>query len=146
MQVVKLVLWALLLVLLVAFSVANWTTTMSGDQIGVVIWDGIVWDTRLPAVVVIAFALGLIPMWLIHRGEKWRLKRRINALESAQRANSLNYARANTETIRDRDGDGIPDSVDPDPDTHADTGEKAPLAPETDRPSDPPPPPRTEPI
>ncbi|MXP09775.1 LapA family protein [Pseudoblastomonas halimionae] len=135
MQVVKLVLWALLLVLLVAFSVANWTTTMAGDQISVTIWDGIVWDTRLPAVVVIAFALGLIPMWLIHRGEKWRLKRRINALESAQRANSLNYAREHTETIRDRDGDGIPDSVDPQPDTHADTGEHTP-----------PSPPRTEPI
>lgn len=128
MQVLKTILWALLLVVLVAFSVANWEPLVT-----VQIWEGLVVDTKIPALVIVSFLIGFLPMWLYHRGERWRLKRRINALENAQKANSLNYARANTETIRDRDGDGIPDSVDPAPDTHADTGDKtAPPPPKDD--------------
>jgi hypothetical protein len=45
-------------------------------------------ETKIPALVIVAFLLGLVPMWLIHRGTKWRLKRRIAGLESAARANA----------------------------------------------------------
>ena len=78
MQVLKTILWALLLVVLVAFSVANWE-----PQVTVQIWEGIVLDTKIPALVIVSFLIGFVPMWLFHRGEKWRLKRRIAALENA---------------------------------------------------------------
>ena len=50
------------------------------------IWEGLILETKLPALVVIAFLLGLVPMWLIHRAAKWRMARRISALETSVRA------------------------------------------------------------
>ena len=78
MQIVRTILWVLLLVGVLAFSFGNWDR-----QIDVRIWPGIVWDTRVPALVIVSFLLGLIPMWLYHRGVRWRQARRINALETA---------------------------------------------------------------
>lgn len=80
MQIVRTIVWVALLIAFVALTMLNWDT-----QLAVRIWPGIVWDTRLPAVIVVAFLLGLVPMWLIHRGSKWRLQRRINTLENAAR-------------------------------------------------------------
>lgn len=81
MQVVRTIIWVALLVVFVAFTMLNWDKALT-----VRIWPEIVWDTRLPAVVVVSFLLGLIPMWLIHRGSKWRLQRRIAGLEAAARS------------------------------------------------------------
>ena len=78
MQIVRTILWVLLLVGVIAFSFGNWDR-----QIDVRIWPGIVWDTRVPALVIVSFLLGLIPMWLYHRGAMWRQSRRITALETA---------------------------------------------------------------
>lgn len=78
MQIVRTILWVLLLVGVIAFSFGNWDR-----QIDVRIWPGIVWDTRVPALVIVSFLLGLVPMWIYHRGVRWRQGRRINALETA---------------------------------------------------------------
>ena len=80
MQIVRTIIWVALLVVFVAFTVLNWDKALS-----VHIWPELIWDTRLPAVVVVSFLLGLIPMWMIHRGSKWRLQRRISNLEAAAR-------------------------------------------------------------
>ncbi|TMM50140.1 DUF1049 domain-containing protein [Qipengyuania marisflavi] len=77
MQIVRTILWAVLLFALVAFSFFNW------KPVEVQIWSDLVLETKLPALVVVAFLLGLVPMWLLHRGSKWRLTRRITALETA---------------------------------------------------------------
>ncbi|HTM95483.1 MAG TPA: DUF1049 domain-containing protein [Croceibacterium sp.] len=79
MKYVRMIVWILVLVALVAFSVANW------QPVEVKIWDSLVLETKIPALVILAFLLGLVPMWLIHRGVRWRLERRISGLESAQR-------------------------------------------------------------
>lgn len=78
MAIVRTILWVLILVGLLLFSWTNWQPGIS-----VRIWSNLVVDTRLPAVVVVAFLLGLIPMWLFHRGVIWRLNRRIRHLETA---------------------------------------------------------------
>lgn len=79
MKYVRVIVWVLVLVALVAFSVANWT------EVNVRIWDGFVWDTKLPAPLILAFLLGLVPMWVIHRSVRWRLERRLAGLETAHR-------------------------------------------------------------
>ena len=84
MQIVRTIVWVLLLVALLIFSINNW------NPVEVKIWEGLVLETKIPALVMIAFLLGLVPMWLIHRGVRWRLERRISALESATR--SINAA------------------------------------------------------
>ena len=78
MQVVRTILWVLLLVGILAFSFGNWDR-----EIDVRIWPGIVWDTRVPALVIVSFLLGLVPTWLYHRSVRWRQSRRIAALETA---------------------------------------------------------------
>lgn len=80
MQFLRSLFWIALLIVVVILTVLNWETTLAMN-----IWPGYVWDTRLPAVIVVAFLLGLLPTWLIHRGTKWRLERRISHLETAAR-------------------------------------------------------------
>ena len=80
MQIIRTIIWVPVLVPLLAFAIANWT------PVSVKIWDGIVLETKIPALVIIAFLAGLVPMWLVHRGAKWRLGRRIATLESAIRS------------------------------------------------------------
>lgn len=77
MQIVRTIVWALLLFALLAFSFFNW------KPVEVQIWSNMVLETKLPALVIVAFLLGLVPMWLIHRTSKWRASRRISALETA---------------------------------------------------------------
>ncbi|MEO0462136.1 MAG: LapA family protein [Pseudomonadota bacterium] len=83
MQIVRTIIWVLIAAALVLFSVFNWKSAE------VTIWDGIIWETRLPAVVIIAFLMGLVPMWLYHRGSKWSLNRRIRSLENSIKSNAL---------------------------------------------------------
>ncbi len=80
MQIVRTVIWVLLLVALAIFSYANWI------PVSVRIWDNLLVDTMLPAIVVVSFLIGFVPMWLYHRASKWQNARRIAALESAARA------------------------------------------------------------
>ena len=80
MQIVRTIGWVLLLFSLLAFSFFNW------KPVEVQIWSNLVLETKLPALVVVSFLLGLVPMWLVHRASKWRAQRRINALEAATRA------------------------------------------------------------
>ncbi len=78
MQIFRTLLWVLLLAGVLMFSFGNWD-----KQIDVRIWPDIVWDTRVPALVVVSWLLGLVPMWLYHRGVSWQHKRRITAMETA---------------------------------------------------------------
>ena len=77
MQIVRTLVWVFLLVALVAFSVANW-----GETSEVHIWENLIWQTRLPAVVIVSFLLGLVPTWLVYRTQAWRLERKIRSLQN----------------------------------------------------------------
>ncbi len=88
MQIVRTIVWVLLLVALLLFSINNW------NPVEVKIWEGLVLETKIPARVVIAFLLGLVPMWLMHRVSQWYYKRRLGSLENAARAAALTPAAA----------------------------------------------------
>ena len=77
MKIVRTIVWVLLLVALLIFSVNNW------NPVEVKIWEGLVLETKIPALVVVAFLLGLVPMWLMHRVSQWYYKRRLGSLENA---------------------------------------------------------------
>lgn len=76
MKSLRSILWLVIVAGLAAFSAANW------QPVELVVWQGLVLDTKLPALVIAAFLLGLVPMWLIHRTMRWRLQRRITNLET----------------------------------------------------------------
>ena len=77
MQLFRTILWVVILAALLAFSFFNWR------EVEVTIWENLVLETKVPALVIVSFLLGLVPMWMIHRGAKWRLNRRISSLEAA---------------------------------------------------------------
>lgn len=82
MQFIKTIIWVILLVILIIFAVTN------TDPVTVKLWYGQLWDTKLSFLVIASFALGFVPMWLIYRASRWRLKRRVANLESnLQQAN-----------------------------------------------------------
>src|SRR5690349_6858967 len=83
MKIVRTVVWVLLLIALLIFSVNNW------NPIEVKIWEGLVLETKIPALVVIAFLIGMVPMWLLHRATRWNFDRRVASLESAARASAM---------------------------------------------------------
>ena len=83
MQIVRTIVWVLLLVALLIFSINNW------NPVEVKIWEGLVLETKIPALVVIAFLFGLVPMWLMHRVSQWYYKRRLGSLENAARTAAL---------------------------------------------------------
>jgi lipopolysaccharide assembly protein A len=76
MKMFRSILWLVIVAALAAFSAANW------QPVELVVWQGLVLDTKLPALVIAAFLLGLVPMWLLHRTTRWRLQRRITNLET----------------------------------------------------------------
>jgi len=80
MQIIRTALWVLLFIALLVFSINNWAT------VEVKIWEGLILETKLPALVVGSFLAGLVPMWLLGKAAQWRLNRRITALENANRS------------------------------------------------------------
>ncbi len=92
MQFIKTLFWVILAVILVVFAVNNWSPT------SVLIWEDIRIDTKLPVLVIGAFLLGFVPLWLIHRASRWRLNRRIKTLEAAARPAPAPSATTSTTT------------------------------------------------
>ena len=80
MHFLRTLFWVMLAVVAVIFSVRNWT------PVTIHLWGGIDADVKLPVMLLVAFAVGLLPMFVIHRATRWRLRRRI---ESAERALAL---------------------------------------------------------
>ena len=80
MQIVRTIVWVLLLVALLVFSAFNW------KPVEVKIWEGLVLETKIPALVVVSFLVGLVPMWMLHRANRFYMSRRISSLETAARS------------------------------------------------------------
>ena len=83
MQIIRTIVWVILLIALLLFSINNW------QNVEVKIWEGLILQTKLPALVLTSFLLGLVPMWLLHKGASWRWNRKIGTLENSVRAASV---------------------------------------------------------
>jgi uncharacterized integral membrane protein len=85
MQIIRTILWVIVTAMLVTFIAMNWT------KVPVNIWpldDGNYLHFEWPVgiVALLFFALGALPMWVVHRAGRWRLKRRIHSLENTVQA------------------------------------------------------------
>ena len=97
MQIVRTIVWVLLLVALLIFSIANWAPVVT-----VRIWEGLVVDTKIPAIVVVSFLIGFVPMWLYHRAHRWQSRRKVHSLEANLRTTQAQQAEAAREAERVR--------------------------------------------
>lgn len=73
MQFLKTLFWVLLAVLLVLFSVTNWTIVTLN------LWGGLQADVKLPVLVFVAFLLGFLPTLLVYGTRAWSLRRRLDS-------------------------------------------------------------------
>lgn len=83
MQIIRTVIWVLVLVALGLFTLNNW------QPVEVKLWEGIILETKLPALVIVSFLMGFLPMWLLHKGVRWQLNRRIGLMENTVKASSM---------------------------------------------------------
>lgn len=77
MQFLKTLFWVLIAVSAMLFSRANWIT------VPVNLWGTAVVDAKLPALLLVAFLLGLLPTMLLHRATRWSLNRKLSTMERA---------------------------------------------------------------
>ncbi len=89
MQFLRTAIWVVLAVAVALFAKANWyiAPSYSGRVPVKLIGDAIL-EVRLPLLIVGAFLLGLVPMWLIARVNRWRMERRLHTTEQALAANA----------------------------------------------------------
>lgn len=81
MQIIRTILWVIVTAMLVAFIAMNWT------KVPVNIWpleggNYLHFEWPVGIVALLFFLLGALPMWVVHRANRWRLKRRIHSLEN----------------------------------------------------------------
>jgi lipopolysaccharide assembly protein A len=93
MQFLKTLLWVTFLVGLTVFAINNWV------PVTVSLWGGLRLDTKLPALVILSFLLGFLPLFILHRMTTWRMKRRIATLESNQRLSATGSAIASAPPV-----------------------------------------------
>ena len=65
--------WIAITVVVVVFSLHNWTS-VTLDLFG-----GLQADAKLPLLLLIAFLLGFLPLYIYHRIQRWRYQRRMIA-------------------------------------------------------------------
>lgn len=79
MRFLKTLIWVTVIIGLIVFAINNWV------PVSVSLWGGLRLDTKLPALVIVAFLVGFLPLYFLHRTMLWRMKRRILTLEGNQR-------------------------------------------------------------
>ena len=77
MNFLRALFWIVLTIVLVVFSMRNWTV------VTVVLSGGFRLDAKLPVLLLIAFLAGLLPALAILQTSRWRLRRRLDAAERA---------------------------------------------------------------
>jgi putative membrane protein len=87
MQLIRTLLLIAVTVALVAFIAINWQTVPLN------LWplqDGNYVHLEWPVgfIVIVSMVLGFVPMWLIHKGARWQLNRRIGFLENSVKSAS----------------------------------------------------------
>ncbi len=94
MQVIRTIIWMALAVIVSLFVWMNWT------KADLRIWPldkgYLVLPWPIGFIALVSFVFGFIPPWLLGRGAKWRLNRRIASLENSLRAATVSTPVATT--------------------------------------------------
>ena len=80
MQFLRTVFWALVAAIAALFAWVNW------NPVTINLWASLQADIKLPVLLLLAFLLGWLPTWLIHRARLWTLNRRLDAFERQRAA------------------------------------------------------------
>ena len=75
MQFLKTLFWVVLGIVVVLFSVENWS------PVTIELWGGLAADVKKPILVLLAFLIGFLPTFLLFRARLWAVQRRLETAE-----------------------------------------------------------------
>ena len=75
MNFLRTLFWIVVTVVVVVFAVNNWT------NVTINLWGGLQADAKLPLLLLIAFLIGFLPLYVWHRAHRWQAAKRVAALE-----------------------------------------------------------------
>jgi len=78
MQFLKTLFWVVIAVFLAILGSRNW------HDVTLNLWGDIQVDIKVPVLILSAFLLGWLPMFLVHRTRLWRARQRIESFERQQ--------------------------------------------------------------
>ena len=111
MRILRTIIWIIALFGFLIFAIYNW------QPVELTLWQNLVLETKLPVLVVLAFLIGFVPMWALHRSVTWGLNRRIRALENSLKQAALSRSAdggvAAGDTYVDKPGKSMGESADP---------------------------------
>jgi putative membrane protein len=82
-KILRTIIWVLAAAAFLIFAIYNW------QAVELTLWQNLVLETKVPVLVLLAFALGFLPLYAYHLSVKWALARRVRTLE-----NSLKHSAA----------------------------------------------------
>ncbi|MDZ4137773.1 MAG: DUF1049 domain-containing protein [Erythrobacter sp.] len=77
MKILRTIIWILAALGFLIFAIYNWR------PVELTLWQNLVLETKVPALALLAFAAGFVPLWAYHLSVKWALNRRVRALENS---------------------------------------------------------------
>lgn len=83
MKILRTIIWALAAIGFLIFAIYNW------QPVELTLWQNLVLETKVPVLVLLAFALGFVPLFAYHLSVKWGLNRRVKALENSLKHTAL---------------------------------------------------------
>jgi uncharacterized integral membrane protein len=82
-KILRTIFWILAAIGFLVFAIFNW------QPVELTLWQNLVLETKVPVLVLLAFVLGFLPMWAVHRSVVWGLQRRVRALENSLKNTAL---------------------------------------------------------
>ena len=102
MQFLKTLLWVIVAVAFVIFGTENW------NPLRIHLFGGVVLDTKLPAIILIVFIIGFLPLYIYHKAVTWRLRKRVLSLENERRRAIAEHAHQVDDMASAASGDTAP--------------------------------------
>ncbi len=87
MKILRTIVLVLIALGYLIFAIYNW------QPVELTLWQNLVLETKVPVLVLLAFAAGFLPMWAVHRSVTWGMARRIRALESSLKTTAMAHRR-----------------------------------------------------
>lgn len=83
MKILRTIIWVLAIIGFLVFAIYNW------KPVEVTLWQNLVFETKLPVLALLIFALGFLPLWAYHQSVSWGLNRRVRTLENSLKTAAL---------------------------------------------------------
>ena len=72
MRFLKILFWLVVAVVVTMFAMQNWR------DVTIDLWGNLQADIKIPVLLLLAFLIGFLPVWMIYRTKLWRLHNKVS--------------------------------------------------------------------